>query len=150
VPSRHILCAFPLLGIGRRCGVTFVNVSWLDVKLGIRTLAKYPGLSIVAIGGMALAIAIGAGYFAFIGAMLDSIVPVYEGQRLVVIRNRHLAGPAAGDVTRASAHDFVLWRGALTSVTDLGAFRDNSYNLSTADGSPQLVRAAAMTRPASG
>jgi hypothetical protein len=23
--------------------ITFVNVSWLDVKLGIRILAKYPG-----------------------------------------------------------------------------------------------------------
>jgi hypothetical protein len=38
-----------------------INVSWLDTKLGIRMLTKYPGLSIVAVSGMALAIAIGAG-----------------------------------------------------------------------------------------
>ena len=47
-------------------------------------------------------------------------MPVDEGQRLIVIRTRHVAGPEAGDVTRASAHDFVQWRGALKSVTDLG------------------------------
>ena len=33
----------------------FVKVSWLDVKLGLRMLAKYPGLSLVAVGGMAIA-----------------------------------------------------------------------------------------------
>src|SRR6476619_2845797 len=51
---------------------TFVRVSWLDVKLGIRMLAKYPGLSAVAVIGLALAIAIGATYFAIIGAAMDS------------------------------------------------------------------------------
>ena len=40
---------------------TFISISWLDAKLGIRLLAKYPGLSIVAVVGMALAILIGAG-----------------------------------------------------------------------------------------
>jgi hypothetical protein len=29
-----------------------VKVLWLDVKLGLRMLAKYPGLSLVAVGGM--------------------------------------------------------------------------------------------------
>jgi hypothetical protein len=38
-----------------------LNVSWLDVKLGVRMLAKYPGLSVIAVLGMAVAIAIGAG-----------------------------------------------------------------------------------------
>jgi MacB-like periplasmic core domain/FtsX-like permease family len=122
-----------------------LSVSWLDVKLGIRMLAKYPGLSIVAVSGMALAIAIGAGYFAFIGAMLDSAVPVDQGQRLVVVRTRHIAGPEAGEVTRATAFDFVHWRGALKTVTELGAFRDESYNLRIADENPQPVKAAAIT-----
>jgi hypothetical protein len=51
-----------------------VKVSWLDVKLGLRMLAKYPGLSLVAVGGMAIAIAFGAGYFALVGSFLDSRV----------------------------------------------------------------------------
>ena len=121
------------------------RVSWLDVKLGVRMLAKYPALSIVAVLGMALAIAIGGGYFAFIGAMLDSTLPFAGGDRVVVIENRYVSGPDAGDTTRASTFDFAEWRGALRSVDDLGAFRDESFNLIAGDGTPQPVRAAAMT-----
>ena len=36
-----------------------IGMSWLDVKLGVRMLLKYPGLTIA--GGLALAIAIGIG-----------------------------------------------------------------------------------------
>jgi predicted permease len=127
---------------------TFVSVSWLDVKLGLRMLAKYPALSLIAVLGMALATAIGAGYFAFIGAMLDSTLPIDEGDRVVVIQNRLVAGPDTGDTTRASEHDFVQWRRAITSVDDLGAFRDESYNLIPDNGPPRLVRVAAMTASA--
>jgi len=124
---------------------TFVSVSWLDLKLGLRMLAKYPALSIIAVLGMSLAIAIGAGYFAFIGAMLDSTLPIEEGDRVVMIENRFIAGPDTGDTNRASEHDFVQWRGALKSMEELGAFRDESYNLIPDNGRPRLVRAAAMT-----
>jgi putative ABC transport system permease protein len=127
---------------------TFVSISWLDVKLGLRMLAKYPALSIVAVLGLSLAITIGAGYFAFIGAMMDSTLPIEEGDRVVVIQNRVVAGPDAGDTNRASEHDFAQWRGALKSVDDLAAFRDESYNLITADRPPRPVRAAAMTASA--
>lgn len=127
---------------------TFVSVSWLDVKLGLRMVAKYPALSIVAVLGLSLAIAIGAGYFAFIGAMLDSTLPIDEGERVVMIQNRFVAGPDLGDTNRASEHDFVQWRSALKSVEDLGAFRDESYNLIPQDGPPRLVRTAAMTASA--
>jgi hypothetical protein len=110
----------------KRIGRTFVSVSWLDVKLGLRMFAKYPALSIVAVLGMSLAITIGAGYFAFIGAMLDSTLPIDEGDREVMIENRFIAGPDTGDTNRASEHDFAQWRGALKSVEDLAAFRDES------------------------
>ena len=97
---------------------------------------------------MSIAIAIGAGYFAFIGAMLDSTLPMDEGDRVVVIQNRFVSGPDTGDTDRASEHDFVQWRGALKSVEDLAAFRDESYNLIPGNGRPRLVRAAAMTASA--
>src|SRR5262249_21738303 len=44
-----------------------VNLSWLDLKLGLRMLRKYPWLSAVAMIGMALTIAIAAGYFTVLG-----------------------------------------------------------------------------------
>jgi putative ABC transport system permease protein len=127
---------------------TFVSVSWLDVKLGLRMFAKFPALSVIAVLGMSLAIAIGAGYFGFIGAMLDSPLPIDEGSRVVMIQKRFIAGPDTGDTTRASEHDFVQWRGTLKSVEDLSAFRDESYNLIPDDAPPRPVRVAAMTASA--
>ena len=125
-----------------------VGISWLDVKLGLRMFAKYPALSIIAVLGMSLAIAIGAGYFGFIGAMLDSTLPIDEGDRVVMIQNRLIAGPDSGDTTRASEHDFVQWRATLESVEDLAAFRDESYNLIADHAPPRPVRVAAMTASA--
>src|SRR5262245_59185250 len=75
---------------------TFVSVSWLDVKLGIRMLRKYPWLSAVAVVGMALTIAIGAGYFTVLGVFMDSTLPVAGGERIMMIETRTVAGPSAG------------------------------------------------------
>jgi putative ABC transport system permease protein len=121
-----------------------VSVSWLDVKLGLRMFARYPGLSLVSVLGMAVAIAIGAGYFAAFGTMLDSHLPFDPEGRVVVIQTRTLAGQR-GTGASASVHDFEQWRGELKSIADLGAFRDDSRNLITEDGQAFLVQVAAMT-----
>jgi putative ABC transport system permease protein len=122
-----------------------MRISWIDMKLGIRMLVKYPGLSLVAVIGMALAIAIGAGYFAAFSALLDSRLPIEKGERAVVIRNRTMSGPDAGDTLPASPYDFIQWRGQLKSIEAVGAFRDDNRNLIAEDGRAQEVRVAAMT-----
>ena len=132
---------------GRRA---LVKVSWLDVKLGLRMLAKYPGLSLVAVCGMAIAIAFGAGYFALVGNFLDSRVPIEGGDRVVMIRNRYVPGPDAAGTGRSgdagpAAFDFRQWRDRVKSVAELSAFRDDKRNLITEDGQVQLVRVAAIT-----
>jgi hypothetical protein len=99
-----------------------MRISWIDIKLGIRMLVKYPVLSLVAVVGMALAIAIGAGYFAVFSALLDSTLPIEKGERTIVVRNRAVSGPDAGDTFRASPQDFVQWRGQLKSIEAVGAF----------------------------
>jgi putative ABC transport system permease protein len=129
---------------------TFAKVSWLDVKLGLRMLAKYPGLSLVAVVGMAVAIGFGAGYFALIGSFLDSTVPIEAGDRLVMISNRHVPGPdAAGTESTGNvgptAFDFLQWRDEVKSVAELSAFRDDKRNLITDNGQVQLVRVAVIT-----
>jgi putative ABC transport system permease protein len=125
-----------------------MRISWIDVKLGIRMLVKYPGLSLVSVTGMALAIAIGAGYFAAFGAMLDSRLPIDKGERAVVLRNRTVSGPNAGDIVAASPDDFVQWRGQLKSIEAIAAFRDDNRNLIAEDGRAREVRVAAITASA--
>ncbi len=77
------------------------------MKLGLRMFAKYPGLSLVAVAGMAIAIAIGAGYFSLVGIFLDSSVPIEGGDRVVIIKNRYVSGPdaaaPAGSASRSAA-----------------------------------------------
>ena len=124
---------------------TFVSVSWLDVKLGLRMLRKYPGLTAVAIVGMAVTIAIGAGYFTVLGVFLDSTLPVAGGERIMAVETRTISGPDAGDRTGVMPHDFAQLRSGLKSFTDLGAFREDSRNVITPDGRTSLVRVASMT-----
>jgi predicted permease len=120
-----------------------LNVSWLDVKLGLRMLAKYPGLSLVSVIGMAVAIAIGAGYYAGYDAILDPAFPLDDGDRVVALRYRDVERP--GPNAAVSAHDYVAWRAALRSVRDPGAFRSQRRNLITDEGRIELIDVAAMT-----
>lgn len=118
---------------------TLWRVSWLDVKLGIRMFLKYPGLSLVSVLGMAVAIAIGAGYFTVLGTWLDSSLPLPEGERIVTIRKF-----GGGSVENASGAEFLQWRDELKTVRDLGTFRDERRNVA-ADGRVDVVDVAAMT-----
>src|SRR6187402_3661421 len=118
---------------------TLWRVSWLDVKLGLRMFFKYPGLSLVSVLGMAVAIAIGAGYFTVLGTWLDSSLPLPEGERIVSIRK--IGG---GGIDNASGAEFLQWRDELKTVRDLGTFRDQRRNLA-ADGRIDVVEVAAMT-----
>ncbi len=59
---------------------------WLDVKLGVRMLVKYPGLALAGGAGIAVAVAIAAGGFGLVYEnFLTSSVPLEEGDRLVSI-----------------------------------------------------------------
>ena len=135
-------CA-PLLAAARAADArrTFWRVSWLDVKLGLRMFVNYPGLSVVSVTGMAVAIAMGAGYFTVLGTWLDATLPLPDGERIVSIRDRSISGSSLSDPSGA---EFLEWREQLTSVRDLAAFRDEARNV-TWDGSTDVVHAAAMS-----
>ena len=124
---------------------TLMNVSWLDVKLGLRMLRKYPWLSAVAVIGMAVTIAVGAGYFTVLGIFMDSTLPVDGGDRIMLIETRTISGPDAGDRDGVSPHDFAYFRAGLKSFTDPGAFGEDTRNVITADGAASLARVVSMT-----
>src|SRR5262245_66221712 len=59
---------------------------WLDVKLGIRMLIKYPGLALVGVFGIALAVAIATGGFSIVyDVFLEPSLPFEESDRIVSI-----------------------------------------------------------------
>jgi putative ABC transport system permease protein len=116
--------------------------SWLDIKLGARMLVKYPGLALVGGLGMAVAIAIGAGSFAFFYSAMYPTLPLDEGDRIVALENWDVV---ASNEERQSLHDYAEWRREMRTVRDVAAFRTLGRTLVTGQGQPEAVAVAEMT-----
>jgi predicted permease len=131
-------------GTRTRLGSLFSGLG-LDFKLGGRMLVKYPGLTLV--GGLAMAFAIWAGAIAFVmvGQIVYPTLPLPGGERVVRI---HTWDASASEAEERTLSDFLAWRGALRSVTDLGASRDVSVNLIVGRDVGPPVNAAEVTASA--
>lgn len=120
-------------------------VSLLDVKLGVRMLVKYPGLTVVGALAMAFGIWVGACGFELYTQVIHPRIPLDEGDRIVGIRQWDAS---TGRAESRVLLDFAAWRGELTSVVELGAFRPMSQNLVVAGERGEPIEAAAITASA--
>ena len=122
-----------------------IGMSWLDVKLGFRMLARFPGLTIA--GGLALAIAIGvgAGWFDLFRDLFRPSIPLPESHRLVEIEMRDAAG---SQDERRLLHDFMAWRRDVRSIEEIGAYRTLERNLILGDARPEPVTVAEISASA--
>jgi len=101
-------------------------VSWLDFKLGVRMLARYPGMTAVGGTAMALGIALGAGGLHLFGELVAPARSYPEPDRIVGIQNvdtRRSAG------AYRAIHDFERWREELRTVEQVGAMMNEELNL---------------------
>ena len=135
----------PRRAAGRRPASASNRPSWIDVKLGIRMLAKHPALTLI--GGFAImvSIGIGAAWFEFANDYIAPTIPLEDGERIVGIRNWDAA---ASEREPQSVHDFVAWREDTRTIVDLGAWRTLERNLISDDGRAETVRMAEMTAAA--
>jgi len=116
---------------------------WLDVKLGVRMLIKYPGLTLVGGVGIAVGVALAAGGFSAIhGAFLVSSLPLEEGDRVVSIE---IWDSAASKPERRILYDYHVWREELKSVQEISAFRPITQNLIAPGVQPVSVSIASMS-----
>ncbi len=104
--------------------------SSLDVRIGLRMLARYPVLTGAGIVAIAVAIALGTVYFEAIHKFRNPRLPVADAERVVSL---HLWDVAQLSAETALLHDFAQWREQLTSVEELGVAITFTRNLSTAD-----------------
>ena len=131
---------------GLRHGDTVsMGMTWLDVKLGLRMLARFPGLAIA--GGLALAITIGVGggWYDFAGDFWRPAMPFPGGERLVEIEIRD---SAASQEERRILHDFLGWRRDVRSIEQLGAFRTQQRNLVLGSARAEPVTVAEISASA--
>ena len=126
-------------------GVAWIGGLSLDIKLGTRMLVKYPGLTLV--GGLAMAFSIWVGAIVFEGVrtMTSPTLPLPGGDRIVRIQNWDVAENRAEE---RSLYDFEVWRSALRTVGDVGAYRDVARNLVLAPEDIRLVQVAEVTSAA--
>ncbi|HEY0929865.1 MAG TPA: ABC transporter permease [Gemmatimonas sp.] len=126
-------------------GLRWLGGLTLDLKLGIRMLLKYPGLTLI--GGLAFAFAIwvAAGAFEFAGQALFPRLPLPDANRVVAIESWDAA---AGRAEPRVLHDFTTWRTELRSVTELGAYRVAQRNLVTSNGESQPTEVAEISAAA--
>jgi predicted permease len=123
-------------------GFTWTRGLPMDLKLAVRMLLKYPGLTLA--GGLALAISIGIGaaWFDFARGQLQPTLPFADGHRIVEIEMRDAA---RGTDERRLLHDFTTWRREARLLEDLGAYRTVERNLLLGDARPEPVTVAEMT-----
>ncbi len=117
----------------------------IDLRLAIRLLAKYPGLTLVGCAAMAFGIAAAVGTFELRRQLVDPSLPLDEGSRIVGLRNWQTS---LNRPVLATPHDFETWRGELTTVEDLSAVNALRRNLITDDGRSEAVDVAAMSASA--
>ena len=117
----------------------------VDVKLGARMLAKYPGLTAVAVFALSLAIGAGAAYLEFTNDLLNGRLPFRDADRIVGIVNWDRQ---SGDAEHRAAFDFVAWRNELRSFDGLGAHRALERNLITSDGRAEPVHGVEISAAA--
>ena len=116
----------------------------LDLKLGFRMLAKYPGLTVV--GGIAMAFGIwfGAIVFQMYGILSNTSLPLPDGDRIAKVQVLDLK--TQQDEERL-LFDYQQY-GGIRSLTDLGAFRNVTVNVVGADGNAEPAVGAEITAAA--
>jgi predicted permease len=119
-----------------------LGISWLDVKLGVRMLVKYPGLTVVGSLAISVAIGLGAAYFELANDWTNPRLPLPEGDRVIGIQSW---GIVPANMRYSTLEEFLRWREELESVDDLSAFARVRSNLITEDGRAEAVDGVEMS-----
>jgi putative ABC transport system permease protein len=125
----------------RRFGPLF---SALDVVLAWRMLLRYPGLSLVAVMGIAVGIAIASGAYAIMSTISNPMVPLDEGDRVVSLVNWDAS---TSNRDRRMVHDFTQWR-AMTTLVDVSITRTVQRTLMISGRPPEVVTVAEISAAA--
>jgi putative ABC transport system permease protein len=124
-------------------GTAWLNGLGLDLKLGFRMLAKYPGLTIVGVLGMSVAVTIGALAFTAVNTAMSRSLPMPDGDRVVSIKAHD--AETMDHVGEVVLHDLETWRSSLTAIDGLSAFRLVPANLVVGSAAPVYVLDAEMS-----
>ena len=114
-----------------------------DIRYAFRMIAKSPGFAVLAVLAFALGIGANTAIFSVVNAVLLRPLPYPHSEQLISIRESTPTFPSGS----VSYLNFLDWRAAQHSFTDLSLFRRESYNLSTARGgtAPERIGGGRVT-----
>ena len=118
---------------------------WLDFKVGLRMLGRYPGLTLVGTVAIAFAIALGSLYFEALTKWQNPRLPIRDADRVLSLHNWDMKGLRSES---RSLHDFSVWRQQVKTIEHLGASVAFVRNLATEDGRVEPVRGAEISASA--
>jgi hypothetical protein len=81
-----------------------------DLKFGLRTLARNPGFTAVAVMTLALGIGANTAIFSLLNAVMLRELPVQKPGQLVLLGKARAAGSADDSLTRSSIRIFFIAR----------------------------------------
>jgi predicted permease len=105
---------------------------WRDVKYGVRTLAKSPGFTAIAVLTLALGIGANTAIFSVVNGVLLSPLPYHHPDQLVIVWQKNPQGRNIAP----SYPDLQDWRHNTHSFEGIAALTWNTYDL-TNPGSPE-------------
>src|SRR4029434_7427261 len=117
-----------------------------DLRFAFRQLLKQPGFAFVAVIVLALGIGAHTAIFSVVNAVLLRPLPYPHSEQLVLLRER-LLGPSGFESGSVSYMNYLDWRAAQKSFTDLALARTEGVSLSSSDGTspPEATRAGRVT-----
>jgi putative ABC transport system permease protein len=117
-----------------------------DLRFAIRQLFKNPGFALIAVIVLALGIGANTAIFSVVNAVLLRPLPYPHSEQLVLLRER-LLGPSGFESGSVSYMNYLDWRAAQKSFTDLALARTEGVSLSASDGTtpPEAARAGRIT-----
>src|SRR5947199_7035672 len=106
-----------------------------DLRFGARTLAKAPGLSVVAVIALALGIGANTAMFSIVNTVLLRPLPYAEPDRLVQL---YTSMPQFREAS-VSYPNFLDWQQRSRSFDSMAAYRGDTFNL-TGEVTPERLR----------
>src|SRR5437762_2080631 len=113
-----------------------------DIRYAFRMIAKSPAFAILAVLAFALGIGANSAIFSVVNAVLLRPLPYPHSERLIRLGERTPNFPFGS----VSYPNYLDWRAAQRSFTDLALYRRDSYNLSSGNGTvPERVGGARVS-----